>query len=81
MRTFGNGQPRTPESTEQRIRGMWMHRFQNEQPHGGLTVFNHEDRMMGSVVAGTGINQACQSLLMHCYQDIGDTGWHLNLWN
>jgi RimJ/RimL family protein N-acetyltransferase len=55
MAGFADGQIRTPESTEQRLRNMWIPRFQNGRPHGGLTVSDPETQEnFGHVVAGGG---------------------------
>lgn len=55
MAGFADGQTRTPNSTKQRVSGIWLPRFQNGQPHGGMTVSNLEDKKnFGHIVAGGG---------------------------
>lgn len=55
MAGFADGQVRIPTATAQRLQNMWIPRFQNGRPHGGLTVFTLQDQeKIGHVVAGGG---------------------------
>lgn len=54
MKCFGDGQTRTPETTQGRI-NFWIERFERGQPHGGMTVFQTDhDTPIGYIVAGGG---------------------------
>lgn len=55
MTKFGDGQIRSPDSTAQRLRDVWIPRFQNGQPHGGLMIFDPDTHeRVGNIVAGAG---------------------------
>lgn len=54
MGCYGDGQVRTPESTLKRVEP-WAERFEKGQPHGGMTVFQLENKApIGFIVAGVG---------------------------
>ena len=54
MAQFGDGQPRTPESTVDRITKQWLPRSAAGQPHSSLTIFDAKGERIGHVIAGGG---------------------------
>jgi len=58
MKGFASGQSRSPESIKERILNSWISRFENLQPHGGLTIWNITESKkplrIGHFVAGGG---------------------------
>lgn len=55
MAGFADGQVRDPKATKARLEDLWIPRFEQGHPHGGLTIFDPETaEPMGHVVAGGG---------------------------
>ena len=54
MANFGDGQPRTPESTVDRITKKWLPRSAAGQPHSSLTIFDAKGGRIGHVIVGGG---------------------------
>eukprot|EP00045_Choanoeca_perplexa_P016566 m.224641 g.224641 ORF g.224641 m.224641 type:complete len:269 (-) comp17294_c0_seq1:2350-3156(-) len=56
MKTFADGNVRTPAETQKRIADVWLPRFEHGQPHGPFIIWNEETEQpypVGFIVAGT----------------------------
>lgn len=54
MINFGNGLPRSHQSTAQRVANIWIPRFMQGHPHGALIIFDDKGKPIGHVIAGGG---------------------------
>ncbi len=54
MKGFADGQVRKPEDTAKRITTAWIPRFAKGQPHGGLSLFDDQNQLIGCIVGGGG---------------------------
>jgi RimJ/RimL family protein N-acetyltransferase len=54
MSMFADGQVRSAADTRKRAEDVWIKRFKDGQPHGGMTVLNNKGQLIGNLVAGLG---------------------------
>ena len=53
MAKFGDGNPRLPDETEERMKNSWIHRWNQGDPKGGLVVSTKDtNEFVGIIVAG-----------------------------
>lgn len=74
MSGFADGQVRAPEATHKRIIESWIPRFQKGQPHGGLSLFNGEDQLIGCVVGGGGEREGTSEIAATLDKSVWHTG-------